>query len=78
MVKELGGRLAQARQRLDSLGRQPRTGAPRVEAVFAAAAGDSTTGAPPPANDTPVQGGEHDDFLRGLDGGEAQQQGGGK
>lgn len=43
-----------------------------------AAAGDST-GAPPPADDTPaVQGGEHDDFLRGLEGGEAQQQGGGK
>ena len=42
-----------------------------------AAAGDSTS-APPPANDTPVQGGDHDDFLRGLDGGEAQQQGGGK
>lgn len=47
-------------------------------APTSAAAGDST-GAPPPANDTPaVQGGEHDDFLRGLDGGEAQQQGGGK
>ena len=43
-----------------------------------AAAGDDNNGATPPANDTPVQGGEHDDFLRGLDGGEAQQQGGGK